>query len=148
MLTHNVQHLGQKCGFCEIFLVCSIQVHPLESLLVDWAWSGLGSGHMIPLHMISHMVGLRKDPLYTSPFWLDTVPTACYIQFFCWILYPISPSPPKIPRLALLSDPRTSDPFYPSHPSDALLLPNPLFWPSFLLTWWTFFETQDYATLW
>ncbi len=28
--------------------MCSIQVHHLERLLVDWAWSGLGSGHMIP----------------------------------------------------------------------------------------------------
>jgi hypothetical protein len=57
---------GSKCGFCEIFLVCSIQVHPLESLLVDLAWSGLFSGHMIPLNMISHMARLNKDPLYIT----------------------------------------------------------------------------------
>jgi hypothetical protein len=59
-----------RCGYSGIFLVCSIQVHPLGiypfgRLLVDWACSGLASGHMTPLHhTISNMAGLRRHPMY------------------------------------------------------------------------------------
>ncbi len=35
---------GNTCAYSGNFLVCSIQVLPLEGLLVDWACSGLGRG--------------------------------------------------------------------------------------------------------
>ncbi len=53
-----------RCGYNGIFLVWSIQVHPLRRLLVDWAWSGLGNRHMTSHHMIPHMAGLSRDLLY------------------------------------------------------------------------------------
>ncbi len=55
-----------KCGYSGIFLVCSIQVHPLLRLLFDLAWSGLSSEHMILLKMIPHMARLCRNSLYIS----------------------------------------------------------------------------------
>jgi hypothetical protein len=59
-----------RCGYSEIFLVCSIQVHPLErhlatGLEVVWAVGG-DSGYVIPPHMISHLARISWDPLYIS----------------------------------------------------------------------------------
>jgi hypothetical protein len=63
MLNHIVQHLPLDVTTMELFLVWSIDVHPIWGLLVDWAWIGSGGGgHMIPLHM----VWLSRDPLYIS----------------------------------------------------------------------------------
>ncbi len=93
---------GSRCGYGGNFLVCSIRVHPLEGLLVDWAWSGPGSGHMIPTsHYFTH--GRTKvQPAVYKPSLLDTLsssfscthfsPDSLHIfpsNYFGW--YPLCP---------------------------------------------------------
>ncbi len=61
-----------RWGYIGIFLVWSLQVNPPEKLLVDWACSGLGSGHMTPRHMISHRAGPGRDLLFIDYSWYNT----------------------------------------------------------------------------
>jgi hypothetical protein len=52
---------ASRYGYSWIFLVSSIEVHPLERLQVDWVCSGLGSGHMTPHRIISHIARLSTS---------------------------------------------------------------------------------------
>ncbi len=107
-----------RCGYSWIFLVSSIEVHPLESLLVDLVCSGLGSGHMTPHHMISHIARLSTSsfliqyntnhhttdldpPIHTVLYmhydlnilipW-DLMNQWIFVKLFCSIIYQKSPS--------------------------------------------------------
>jgi hypothetical protein len=60
---HCPESADYSCGYSGIFLVCSIQVHSLERLLWDWAWSDLCVGGGGVAHDSTHG-RVSRDMLY------------------------------------------------------------------------------------